>query len=112
MKFFIPHAKSGTQEALYGELAKQLKSQLGILLEEQRIFKVTYQRGKRKYAAEVGKFEEHEDHYEIIAIYKTPRLYIVATRTKDGEPGVSILVDKDEVLTVEDFADSAAVTPV
>ena len=109
MKFFIPRTKPDAQEELYSSIAKQLKSQLGIVLEDDRIFRVTYQRGKKKYAAEVGQLEEHEDHYEIVAIYKTPRLYIVFTQTPEGGTGVSILIDKDEILIVEDFAAAAAV---
>jgi hypothetical protein len=108
MKFFIPHETSAANgEERYAGIAKQLASQLGLVLEDERIYRVSYQRGKKKYRAEVGKNEEHEDHYQVVAIYKTPRLYIIFTQTPEGGTGVSILVDKEEVLEVENFAASA-----
>jgi hypothetical protein len=103
MKFFIPHTKKATCEAVYQGMAESLKSQFRMPIDERRIFSLNYTNSKKKWHAEVGQLEEQEGRYEIVAIFEA-KFYIVFTQAKNNDPGLTILVDKNEVTAVEEFA--------
>jgi hypothetical protein len=102
MRFFIPHAKTSQAEAAYQAIASSLKSQFRLPIDERRIFSLTYVNSKKRWRAEVGKLEENEREYEILAIFESKQ-YIIFTRTKAGTAGPIILVDKQEVTAIEEF---------
>jgi hypothetical protein len=102
MKFFVPHAKRAECETVYTDIARSLKDQFRMRIDERRIFALDYVNSKRRWRAEVGQLEQQEDRYEIIAIYES-KSYIIFTRTQSGEAGLTIMVDKSEVTAVEEF---------
>lgn len=103
MKFFIPRTKPREYEETYREITKQLKDQLRMPIAERRIFSVHYTHDKKKWCAEVGQLEEQEGRYEIVAIFES-KPFIVFTRSEAGGQGVTILVNKDEITSIEEFA--------
>ena len=102
MKFFVPNTKPADVEAAYKGIADSLKSQFRLPLVERRIYSLNYLNSKRKWRAEVGKLEEQEERYEILAIFES-KSYIVFTRAQDGGQGLTIMIDKSEVTAIEDF---------
>lgn len=102
MKFFIPQAKKTELDDVYSGIIAALKDQLHMPIDERRIFSLEYVRGKKRYRAEVGQLEQAELRYEVLAIFES-KVYIVFTRSKSGDHGVTILVDKDEVISAVDF---------
>lgn len=103
MKFFIPNTKAADVEETYKAMADSLKSQFRLPILERRIFSLNYTNSKHKWRAEVGKLEEQEDRYEILAIFES-KSYIVYARSKTTNDGLTIMVDKDEVTAIEDFS--------
>ena len=102
-KFFMPHTGRVEAEASYREIKSTLVSQFRLPITDRRIFNLSYVNSKRKWHAEVGRMEEQEGQYEVLSIYESKQ-FIIFTRTKRGAAGHIILVDKNEVTTVEDFA--------
>jgi hypothetical protein len=103
MKFFVPQSKRGQSEPSYQNLFDLLKDQLRMPLTPRRIFSIDYTHDKKQWHAEVGKLEQQERRYEILAIFESAGVYIIVTQAKNGNPGVKILVSKDEVTDVKDF---------
>ncbi len=103
MKFFIPHAKATEAEEVYKSMADSLKSQFRLPILDRRIYSLDYVNSKRRWRAEVGKLEEQEDRYEILAIFES-KSYIIYARSKTTNDGLTIMVDKTEVTAIEDFA--------
>lgn len=110
MQFFIPHIAKLEADAAYQGVIKALESQFRLPVLDHRIFSLSYTNSKKKWYAEVGQLEEQEGRYQIVAIFESKQ-FIVFTHTPEGKPGPIILVDKDEVTTVEDF-DAVAKTAV
>ena len=102
MKFYLPNTKKNEQEAVYRDIISVLVDQFRLPINARRIHSISYTTGKHKWHAEVGKLEEQENRYEIVAIFES-KPYIVFTKTKDGGSGLTILVDKDEATNVEYF---------
>jgi hypothetical protein len=102
MKFFVPHTKKAEAEAVHRGMAESLKGQFRMPMSERRIYSLNYVNSRKKWRAEVGQMEQQEGRYEILAIFES-KPYIIVTRAKNGEPGLTILVDKDEVTLAEDF---------
>lgn len=102
MKFFMPQTRTAGSEAAYQNIADSLKTQFRLPIEERRIFSLSYVNSKKSWRAEVGRLEEQESRYQIVAIFES-KSYIVFTRAQDGTDGLTILVDKTEVTAVEDF---------
>ena len=102
MKFFIPNVKASETETTHKAMAKLLQEQFRLPVMDRRIFSLRYTNSKKRWLAEVGCLEEQENHYEIVAIFESKQ-YMVVTRDKGGRPGITIMVDKDEVTAVEDF---------
>jgi hypothetical protein len=103
MKFFIPNTKPHDAEDAYKALADSLKSQFRLPILDHRIYRLDYTNSKRRWRAEVGKLEEQEDRYEILAIFES-KSYIVFARSKTTNDGLTIMVDKSEVTAIEDFS--------
>lgn len=102
MKFFIPRTHGTGAEVVYQGIMDSLKSQFRLPIQEHRIYRLRYVNSKKKWHAQVGQLEEHENQYEIVAIFES-KLYMIFTRSKTGASGPIILVDKDEVTEIEDF---------
>jgi hypothetical protein len=103
MKFFIPHVKTRQYEDTYEQITKLLKEQLRMPIADRRIFSLCYTHDKKKWYAEVGQLEEQEGRYEILAIFES-KPFIVFTRLENGDHGLTILVNKDEITDIVDFA--------
>ena len=103
MKFFIPHVKARQYEDTYEEITKLLREQLRTPIADRRIFSLRYTHDKKEWYAEVGQLEEQEGRYEILAIFES-KPFIVFTQLKNGDQGLTILVNKDEVTAIEEFA--------
>jgi hypothetical protein len=106
MQFFMPNVGAPEAEVAYQGILKGLESQFRLPILEHRIFSLSYTNSKKKWHAEIGQLEEQENRYVIMSIYESKQ-FIVFTHAKDGSPGPIILVDKDEVTKVEDFASVA-----
>ena len=102
MKFFIPNTKPSEAEASYEAIIAMLKDKFGLPITERRIQSLDYLNSKKKWHAEVGKLEQQENRYEILAIFES-KSYIVHTGVKGGGAGLTILVDRDEVTGAVDF---------
>lgn len=102
MKFFIPHTKKAETEGAYQGMAEALKNQFRMPIDERRIFSLSYINSRKKWHAQVGQMEEQEGRYKILAIFES-KPYIVVTQAKNGDQGLTILVDKTEVTAVEEF---------
>lgn len=102
MKFYVPHAKRGHGADRREEIAKVIHDQLKIAMTPRRIQSIEYTHDKKKYRLEVGKPENQEHRYEVVAIFES-KPFIVATRAKSGENGPTILVNADEITKIVDF---------
>lgn len=102
MKFFVPGYTKGKAEAGYNDLLEHIKDQLRTPITPRRIFSISYTHDKKPYHIEVGKFEQQENRYEVVAIFESS-VFIAMTRNKTGVQGIKILVSKDEVTDVKDF---------
>lgn len=101
MKFFVPQAKPAEYEASYAAITKIVSEQLKTPITPRRIFSLDYVHDKKKCRLEVGNLDL-QGRYEIIAIFES-KPYIIYTRTHSGQGGITILVNGDEITTVEDF---------
>jgi len=101
--FFIPQTHKAHQSAAYQTIIDGVKDQLGCKITDRRIYSLHYTHDKKNYSAVVGQLEEIEKHHKIIAILEA-NLYIVFTRAVRTRDILTILVNKDEVHTIEDFA--------
>jgi hypothetical protein len=102
MKFFIPNTKPSEAEATHADMIATLKDTFGFPITERRIQSLDYFNSKKKWHAEVGKLEQQEHRYEILAIFES-KSYIIVTGTVGGGSGLTILVDRDEVTEAVDF---------
>lgn len=102
MKFFMPKIKKREAEAAYKDIATALKSQFRIPISDKRIFSLDYANNKKRWRAQVGQLEQQEGKYEIVAIFDA-KPYIVYAQDAKGGPGLTIMVDRDEVTQVETF---------
>ena len=101
-KFFIPQARPSETEAVYAHVKDVLKDQLRWPIGDRRIYGLKYTHDKKHLSVHVGELEAQSNRYTILAIYDST-LYIVYTRAANGGPGVTILINKDEVTEVIDF---------
>lgn len=104
VKYFIPQTKRRDHAAAYNVMVAAVKDQLGAVVGERKIFSISYMQEKKHRYAEVGKLDQQEGRYEIMAILDW-NPYIVFTRTKAGKPGVMVLISKDDVTNIQDFAE-------
>ena len=88
---------------MYDGMAVALKDQLRTTITDRRIFSLRYTHDKKKRQLQVGQLEQQEKRYEVMAIFESSP-YIVFTQAKGGDHGITILVNKDEVTDIEDFA--------
>ncbi|HVE80722.1 MAG TPA: hypothetical protein VNA68_01095 [Candidatus Dormibacteraeota bacterium] len=102
MQFFIPHTTKARLETKYQDLSDIAQEQLRAKVTDQRIFSINYIQDKKRLRLAVGEFEQQENRYKILAILESSP-YIVCTRTKEGLPGITILVNKDDVTDIEYF---------
>lgn len=102
MKFFVPNTKKREAEATYSNIVTALKSQFRIPIGDQRIYSLSYANNKKRWHAQVGELEQQEGKYEIVAIFDA-KPYIVYAQDANGGPGLTIMVDRDEVTKVEQF---------
>jgi hypothetical protein len=102
MNFHIPHTRRSNYEAAYDAIKSAIKYQMGWSVSDRRIESLTYVSNRKKLTARVGEIGKIEHQFEVSAILEGP-LYIVATTTKDGAPGPTILVDTKDVLEIQDF---------
>ena len=105
-QFFMPQVSKVEAESAYQAMKKSLSGQFWLPIADRRIQQLKYTNSKRKWVAEVGKPQEQEEQYITLAIFDSKQ-YIIYTRTTHGDPGPIILVDKNEVTSVEDFAPAA-----
>lgn len=101
MKFFVPQASPAEYEATYGAIKKLVTEQLKTPITPRRIRRIDYLHDKKTYHLQVGSLEQ-QGRYEVLAILES-KPYIIYTRTKSGQGGITILVNCDEVTAVEDF---------
>ncbi len=102
LAFFVPQTKAGQAEAVYNDLAAQVKSQLRWAITERRIFSLAYTHDKKARSIAVGQQERQEHHYEVAAIFES-NVFVAVTRGPKGGLGVMMLINKDEVTSVVDF---------
>jgi hypothetical protein len=105
-RFFVPRTSKSEAEPAYLEIKRLLIDQLRVSILERRIFSLSYANGKNdrdKWYAEVGQPGQQERQYEVVAIFES-NLFIIVNRTEHGAPGPIVLVNKDEVTAVEEFA--------
>ncbi len=107
MRFFVPQSKPSHYDRDYQAIAEAVKSQLGWKLADRQIYSLRHQSGKHEIQFEVGELAPPENYYQVIAILES-NSYIVFTRARDGRAGTTILVDKAEVLAIEDFESKKA----
>lgn len=103
MNFFIPQTKVEAAEALYASMADQLKDQMRWPITPRRIFALKYTHDKKVCTAKVGQTAGQGDRYIVMAIFESTH-YIVFTHGLTGGVGTTILVNKDEITAIEDFA--------
>ncbi len=102
MKFFVPQAKKSEQEATYQAISEQIVEQMRWTIAPRRIYSLKWLHDKKQYSAEVGQLEHNENRYTIMAILES-NAYLIFTRGKNGAPGTTILVNKDEAYDVVEF---------
>ncbi len=103
MNFFVPQTKKSQQEATYQAISEQIVDQMRWTIAPRRIFSLRWIHDKKEYYAEVGKKEQNEYRYQIMAIMES-NSYLIFTRSESGTSGTTILVNKDEVTEVLEFA--------
>ncbi|MDP4038419.1 MAG: hypothetical protein Q8P54_00400 [bacterium] len=103
MQFFIPHTPKTNQLATYQSIIDAIKYQLGCKITDRKIYSLRYTHDKKDYSAIVGQLEQIENRYKVLAIIEA-NLYVVFARAVRTHDILTILVNKDEVHTIEDFA--------
>src|SRR5882672_1521269 len=105
MEFFIPQTPNGeSAEVAYAGIVDSLKDQLRWTITPRRIFGLKYVHDKKTCSVKVGQLGGQGDRYMILAIFESNH-YIVYTRgAASGGTGTTILVNKDEVTSIEDFS--------
>lgn len=104
VKYFIPQTKPRDHAAVHQAMVTAVHDQLKAEVGERRIFSISYVREKKLCYAEVGKLDQQEGRYTVMAILDSSP-FIVYTHAKNGTPGVMVLVNKDDVTNIVDFAD-------
>lgn len=102
VKYFIPQTKKRDHADTYDAMVTAVGDQLKATVGQRRIFSISYVREKKLCYAEVGQMDQQEGRYTVMAILES-NPYIVYTRAKNGEPGVMVLVSKDDVTDIQDF---------
>lgn len=108
MKFFIPKTTPAQAERLYTEMFESIKDQLRWTITPRRIYSLKYTHDKKACSAEVGTLERQGYRYIIQAIFESNH-YVVFTQAPDGGQGIKILINKDEVTSIEDFISTEAI---
>jgi hypothetical protein len=103
VKFFVPEATPHEAEGVYALARAALTDQLRWPITDRRVFRLDYVHDKKSRSVEVGGLEAQSRRFIILAIFESS-VYIVHTRAVNGGAGVTILVSKDEVTEVTDFA--------
>ncbi|MFC1544587.1 hypothetical protein ACFL4X_00330 [Gemmatimonadota bacterium] len=105
MEFFIPAAKDKkTETEVYEAVKKHAEVTTSWAIKDRRIYQLEYQHGGKTYLAAVGKFDEHIGE-PIVAILESTGTFLVCTLNRGVARGLPILVGKQEVLNVVNFAD-------
>jgi len=102
MRFFVPSASKAQAEPAYQEMKRSLVDQLRFPIQERRIFKLTYADGKRTLRVEIGESKPQESQYIAVAIFEAG-VFIVLNQTPRGGSGPIVLIDKSQVIEIEDF---------
>ena len=102
VRFFIPSVKKSELEASYAAMIAAIKYQFNWKATDRRIVSLTYLHDRRKVTARVGEPEQFEHHYIVVAIFEAG-MYLVVTRSPNGKPGPTIVVNAAEVSEVVDF---------
>lgn len=104
MKFFVPGVKPSQAQDHYDNLVAVAKEQMRWTITPRRIRELEYVHDKRRYTLTVGAIEPMSKRYEVCAILDS-NTYMVVTRDKySGQPGITIMVAKDEVTREEEFS--------
>lgn len=101
--FFIPQTHKAHHMTAYQTIIDGVKDQLGCKITDRQIYGLHYTHDKKEYSAVVGQLEQIEKHHKIIAILEA-NLYIIFARAVRTRDVLTILVNKDEVRMIEDFA--------
>ena len=83
-------------------MKRSLVDQFRFPIQERRLFRLGYTNSKRKWQVEVGMPKPQESQYIVMAIFEAS-VFIVVHQTPTGGPGPILLVDKNEVTSVEEF---------
>jgi hypothetical protein len=102
MKFFVPQIKPHEAETAYASMRDVVKDQLRWSITERRIFGLKYTHDKKPVSIAVGELDGQSNRYTILAIFESG-LYIAYAKAPNGA-GVTMLINKDEVTEVEEFA--------
>ena len=102
VRFFIPSIKKSELESTYTDMIAAIKYQFNWKVTDRRIVSLTYLHDRRKVTARVGEPEQFEHHYVVVAIFEAGN-YLVVTRSPNGKPGPTIVVNTAEGSEVVDF---------
>lgn len=102
MKFFVPHTKAASYQKVYDGLAHGIKDQLKAEITARRVYAISYHQGKQELRLQVGEAVPGERRYQVMAIFES-KPYLVQAWSKDGQQTITILIDPEQVTSVEDF---------
>ena len=102
MKFFIPNTKPSEAEAAYASLVNVVKDQLRIAITPRRIYGMHYVHDKKRLHVQVGSMDPQQGRYVVCAILES-KPYVVVTRTESGQDGLTMLINGDEVTSIDEF---------
>jgi hypothetical protein len=102
MKFFVPQTEASEYETAYQGILRAVKDQMRMPITERRIFSISYVHDKKKFHADVGGLDPQQGRYEVLAILES-KPHVIFTRAENGDPGLTMLVNSDEITDVEDF---------
>jgi len=104
-KFFIPLAKSKTEEEqVYSAIKSFVAKQTGASLSSRRICSLTHRELQKHIPAEVG-MEYPTNGEQVHAIFYDDELkvYYICTNSRGVRSGVPIFCGEDEIISCQDF---------
>jgi hypothetical protein len=106
-KFFVPAVEDRAQaEGVWEATRAFAHDQLAWDVSDRRIFQINYQHNGRPYVAEVGLPDARTG--ETLLVILESNAYLVCTENRGVVRGEPIIVGREQVRTVEDFAPPSA----
>jgi hypothetical protein len=102
MKFFVPQTEVSEYETAYQGILRSVKDQMRMPITDRRIYSINYVHDKKKFRAKVGDLDPQQGRYEVVAILES-KPHVIFTRAENGDPGLTMLVNSDEITEIEDF---------